>query len=1826
MLASIRFRARRFCAILLSALAVVAAGAYDPPAGAFHLPSLFSPWGLATAPTVTGGGAPWASRMNPSAGGANQLAIAELAYTGISDFGAGAQGWGSAVGIGFSLPKPYGVIGGSARFFSQAPGMTEMPLGTFGEVKANFAKDLYRDLYAGAAVGIAMGGNGGFGWGLGLDLGITHFPGDLGPLKDFRWGVALTDIGKSYSTPQPAAGSFGTSPSSGYPSGFTLGAGGRGYLVRDYNWNLDVAADLRVPAFQDLSLGFSSGLSFRDLGTLRAGWTLGLRDLIAGTGRSLIPSIGISGNIPLDGGIRLFGTDYRDARVSVAGAVAPLQKSLVGAGLGASLEFGLKDRSAPVVTATLPVPTRGTYFMSPNGDGVKDSLEIPIKITDERYIAGWKFWVEDRSAGKIIRTIGESWEKPARFAGFDGLYDAAKFTYRSVDVPESVVWDGRDDSGNLARDGSYLVSFRAWDDNGNENIELINCLVVVVDTVKPAAGLLAPGGSMILSPDGDGSKDNLGLRLSGSTEKLWTLRVQDEQGKSVRTVQFRDSAPPDFIWDGTADSGARVADGRYSMTLSTSDDSGNEAIRTLRGLVVDTRRPAISLTLDSYAMSPNRDGVKDSIAIGTNLESADSLETWRLFVMDDRRREVWVASGSGGTKPPERYDFGAIIDGAALPDGKYEAGLAVTYSNGYEPMLISEPFLIDSTPPQATLALADAAAVFSPDGDGRRDMAAFTITGTAEELWMLEIRNARNETVRIVEFSGEPPAEFPWNGLDASGRTVPDGMYSAFMWAMDKAGNSGNARSPLLRVDNRRPAVRLSIDRGAFSPNNDGSADSVAIGASVEARDALASWRLRIEQAIVYGAVATNGSTTATPFWELSGTGAASLKSQYVFDGKDARGVLLPEGDYRARIWLDYVNGFQVEAQTAPFTLDVTAPRGSVRADREAFNPAGAATQSRVRFLQTGDAGAAWNGELRDRAGTVVRRWDFGETPPEELAWDGSAESGSTLADGQYAYTLIAKDRAGNSYRSGPVAVILETERKAVRLDADTRAFSPNADGVRDSLSLVPSVQYPERVREWELSVYAQEGAEAMMPVRTWKGSGAVPQKFTWDGVSDRLTQVPDGRYAASLAVTYANADRVQAATPAFLLDTVAPRIEAGASLSLFSPNGDGRSDTVRITQKTPLGDDWSGRIVAADGRVVRTYAWRAQAESFDWNGRDDAGNLVPDGMYWYEVSSTDLAGNRAVGTPRIALEVETARRAVSLQGDLAGFSPNGDGVQDQVSYNVRATAPERIARFDLAIRQAGQAGAQTRAPIRSWSGSGDPGLRFLWDGTTDNGLKAPDGLYEAELQVRYLNDDQVSVKSAPVRLDTVAPKATVRIDSPLFSPNGDGNRDTLRISQESVPGDDWSARIVSASGATLRSWSWKDVIRSTDWNGRDDAGQIARDGTYSYEISAKDIAGNRTIITVPGIRLDASKPKVYVTASDTGMSPNSDGIRDEVSFTLVTEGREGVESWRFSLLDPQGTERSYFGGAGADVPARLVWDGRDLQGQVVQGEFVGKLEVRYLKGDVAQATSQKILVKVDPPKVDLTVTPEYFSPDGDGVDDVLTFGISVDNPAAVVDWKMEILEQAVIESSAPGATGAERLFREWSGRGAPPNRITWDGTSSRRELVESATDYPFRFTARDALGNRTTVSGLIAVDVLVMRDGDRLKIKVPSIVFRANYADFVGLPRDVVARNERVVYRIAEILNKFPEYRIRIEGHANNIGKMLGYSDTRIQAEETKELIPLSIGRAELVSSMLVRYGVDTRRLSIEGLGSSEPVVSFLDVENRWKNRRVEFILIKNQ
>lgn len=1354
------------------AIVIAAASAFAAPLESGELiPFAGSAQALAYGPSVTALDAPWADRFNPAASAAQQRTMLEAGYTGLTDFGKG-EGWGSAAALGLSIPEPYGVWNAGLGFISTPSSMTSLPVGTVFQGSGGIAKDLFPDFYVGASMDLSFGVDPSSTscWGAGLNLGVVQKLGDKGVFKDLRWGAVLSDIGKSYNTTISAP--------------FTLSGGARALLVRTDDWKVAVGADLSFPRFQDLAFGLSTGLSFRDVVTLRVNWAQDLAELTDSTKRSLMPSFGLTAVIPITSSkdSYLSKQGVNQAELKPALAAAPLYGNVWAVGGSASLALGVIDKKAPKIVASFPASKQGPAYISPNNDGVKDSLEIPVRITDERYVMGWTMSIAN-DKGEVVRKISNKETRPET-QGFKGIWDRLTYVKKGVPVPASLVWNGVADSGQVVPDGAYSVTIEAVDDNGNRGS--VGPFPVVVDNTAPTVTIAVPENPSIFSPDGDGNKDSLLIKLSGSVEDLWSGSVLDAAGKSVRTLSFENASPSDWTWDGKGDDGKVVPDGVYAFSISSTDRAGNAVSKRFDNIIVNTQQPPIALVIDLATFSPNGDGVKDTETLFPSVPVRTGIVAWKLSVVDKAKRELWSQSG----------------------------------------------------------------------------------------------------------------------------------------------------------------------------------------------------------------------------------TDATSLKERTLFDGKDPATLkTLPEGQYQALLSVTYLNGYNPRASSPFFALDVTPPSGNVGADRPAFNPAGAQGQNSVHFAQKGVKDAKWTGEVTGPDGKAVRSFSFSPLPDSDVEWDGTDDAGKPVPDGVYSYTLKAQDSAGNSFSAAPVSVSLDTAKKAVRLLSDLKAFSPLPGSAKNRLTLTAQVQSNEKVKSYELSIVALDasGLAAGSAVRTWKDSRGVPASFTWDGTTDAKAKAPDGRYAAHLAVSYLNGDSADSATPGIVLDTVSPSIQVSAEPLLFSPTEGSKIRVVRFTQKSVPGDDWTGVLSGPDGKAVRTWGWKGQASDFVWDGKDEAGNTVADGLYRYEVISTDVAGNKG-----------------------------------------------------------------------------------------------------------------------------------------------------------------------SAS--------------------------------------------------VPAITVDQRQVQVFVTASESGISPNGDGYKDTVSFNLIVKLREGIDSWRFALVDKSGVEKSVFSGKGDEVPNKIVWDGRDSTGQVVQGEYTGVFTVDYKKGDRAEARTNKILVSNDAPRAQVSLTPDLFSPDNDGSNDELTIGLGVQSASEIADWSFEVHELAVVEGAKPDAKPADRIFKSWSGTGAPSKTILWDGRSDRGELVESATDYPFVFNVRDVLGNAARVEGEISVDVLVVRDGDRLKIKVPSIVFRPNGADFNGLDQATVDNNTKVIKRIAQILNKFRDYSILIEGHANSEGKIGGYSAASITKEETSELIPLSTGRAELVKKLLGDNGVDLRRLSTKGMGSSEPVVDFKDSQNRWKNRRVEFILIKNQ
>ncbi|HEC91418.1 MAG TPA: hypothetical protein ENI51_00230 [Candidatus Atribacteria bacterium] len=246
--------------------------------------------------------------------------------------------------------------------------------------------------------------------------------------------------------------------------------------------------------------------------------------------------------------------------------------------------------------------------------------------------------------------------------------------------------------------------------------------------------------------------------------------------------------------------------------------------------------------------------------------------------------------------------------------------------------------------------------------------------------------------------------------------------------------------------------------------------------------------------------------------------------------------------------------------------------------------------------------------------------------------------------------------------------------------------------------------------------------------------------------------------------------------------------------------------------------------------------------------------------------------------------------------------------------------------------------------------------------------------------------------------------------------------------------------------------------------------------------------------------------------------------------------------------------------------------------------------------GNKKSIKRKEIKISTEPPDVDFEFEPQLFSPDGDGENDILKIKIFSYDNKKIKHWVLNIY---------PIRGGKrESVFKRFEGEELPGKEISWDGKNDKGELVESAMDYELELIAENVLGNIKKLSKILNVDVLVIKTPYGWRIKISNIEFEYNKADLRG-------NAFKILDRVIEILEKYPNYSVRIEGHTDNIGS-LEYN------------LELSKRRAESVYKYLVENGIDANRLTTIGLAFKYPVASNDTEEGRAKNRRVEFILIK--
>ena len=224
-----------------------------------------------------------------------------------------------------------------------------------------------------------------------------------------------------------------------------------------------------------------------------------------------------------------------------------------------------------------------------------------------------------------------------------------------------------------------------------------------------------------------------------------------------------------------------------------------------------------------------------------------------------------------------------------------------------------------------------------------------------------------------------------------------------------------------------------------------------------------------------------------------------------------------------------------------------------------------------------------------------------------------------------YTYALTATDQAGNSGASKPISHPYRHGEEA----------GPHLDGPRVLLAVRqrdqdPGPDHPVPGRDDGRGLLHHPGPRSRRTRGAdLRGTGESARRGR-SGTASTTTAsgLPTASTPPRFVVSYSNGSKPTAETTPFFVDNHVPKIDVSADALLFSPTAG---------QHAARGDDQAdaparktcgkGRCATSAGQKVRGWFWKGNAADVAWDGKDDNGNLMPDGYYTYVVKATSKAG-----------------------------------------------------------------------------------------------------------------------------------------------------------------------------------------------------------------------------------------------------------------------------------------------------------------------------------------------------------------------------------------------------------------------------------------------------------------------------------------------------------------------------------------------------------------------------------------------------------------------
>lgn len=1064
-------------------------------------------------------------------------------------------------------------------------------------------------------------------------------------------------------------------------------------------------------------------------------------------------------------------------------------------------------------------------YISPDGDGYKDSVEVPTR-NHESGTLEWRLYSDEKGSEPlgVLKRVDSA--------------AAGDYSYS---------WDGTL-NGSRVQDGEYSIVPVLVDGCGNTSAVEGQGKRIVVDTRDPRIGKVEPAANGTLGLVAQLKAQITEENLNPDKAASMGLSYREEGDSSEVAIDYQGNEVDEDIYELDTEWNTYGLTGDHELIWRAQDRAGNQTEHIIPVELINKADLLASFQVDTPFISPNGDGnldllryrvgVRKNVNLTVTLLDPDNTElaeihagelapgehalTWNGNlendqVVDDGRYRIRARATSVATpslqqdadqhfrvdtqkpqaKLPELIN-GFLAEPFALKVGVFDDTLKeyrVALDNGDQEQVLREG---DTNLAETTLktlnkeeqegsyilhvTASDRAGnqlkqrlpfdldVSAPELTWERPSASLFGGSESESIpWRLALDEAHPQRLDVTLNTGDTEVATLHDDSVATdavdGEAAIDGLNGEYQLVANLTDKAANATEVRKTVDIDHQAPEISLDEPA-----DGSFITGEFNAQVSISEAnLERWTLSLRKpdgTLVRGLENRNEEADTT----LGGyRPPADGAYQLVLSAEDAVG---------------YTNevSHSVEVDTHP----PEAPSGLS-----------------IEALDGGNHRLSWQPSRSDDTShyRVYDKTNEVAGPVEQTHYEFDAAENR-----EYRFTVVAVDQAGlNSEASAPLDWVLDT------VGPEVRFASPSAGELVSGLVDVVGSVYAEDLAEYTLAVASAQAPDQWRTLATSSLTRRGERMTQWS----TLDESGDGDYTLRLQAQD-HSDNTSETTVPVTVDNTAP--DAPANLSASASE-----DDISLNWDTSPSDDVEGylllrndSIVNADGPVV------GEVTPYLIDGESHLDEAVVDGTHSYSVHAVDEAGNVS-GPATTEIELDLKAPAPSWSRPDAGTE-----FENNLALRVRAEARD-ISVVTFRYRAAGE----TQWTELSQSSNQRP---FVYTWATEN-LALGD--YEIQAVAR---DEGGRSGSTTVRVVT---RADLTAPAAPSKPAASVDEDTVTLTWEASSSDDVAEYVIRMADSA------SEVARVPESSTTLEVPELT-DGTYSFVINAVDNAGNTSTKTSP--------------------------------------------------------------------------------------------------------------------------------------------------------------------------------------------------------------------------------------------------------------------------------------------------------------------------------------------------------------------------------------